>query len=83
MLSKGALLTFKERHNYSQPTESIPLKDITAVKSCDYETKREYSFRIDTLQDQTFFFVASTNHEREQWIGQIGKALVFLRKESM
>lgn len=35
VLTPQALMTFKERKVYNSPTEVIPLKEVTSIKSAD------------------------------------------------
>eukprot|EP01017_Pseudomicrothorax_dubius_P049158 TRINITY_DN909_c0_g1_i10.p1 TRINITY_DN909_c0_g1~~TRINITY_DN909_c0_g1_i10.p1 ORF type:complete len:142 (-),score=26.36 TRINITY_DN909_c0_g1_i10:45-470(-) len=71
VLTPSCLYSFKDEKNYKEPTEIIPLKDCTTVKSADDETRKEHSFRID-CKDRSFFVVASSQAEKESWIGAIG-----------
>eukprot|EP00825_Cyclidium_porcatum_P025185 TRINITY_DN27447_c0_g1_i1.p1 TRINITY_DN27447_c0_g1~~TRINITY_DN27447_c0_g1_i1.p1 ORF type:complete len:127 (+),score=21.39 TRINITY_DN27447_c0_g1_i1:85-465(+) len=77
VLTPNTLYTFKEQKIYKSPTEIIPLKQVTTIKSTDDETNKSNSFKIE-VQDRKFYMAASTNHEKEQWIGAIGKAMVKL-----
>lgn len=40
VLTPQTLMTFKERKVYNSPTETIPLKTITSIKSSDEETSK-------------------------------------------
>ena len=44
VLTPHVLMTFKERKTYNSPTEIIPLKAITSIKSADEESAKEFSF---------------------------------------
>ena len=44
VLTKDSLLTFREKGNYSSPTEVIRMETCSTVKSCDEEINKEYSF---------------------------------------
>lgn len=44
MLTPQTLYTFKERKVYNSPTESLPLKAITSIKSCEDELQKEFTF---------------------------------------
>ena len=50
VLTKTHLLTFKEKitdGNYKNPTEVIPMKICSTVKSCEDETKKPESFKLE------------------------------------
>jgi hypothetical protein len=70
-----ALYTYKEREIYKDPTEVVSLKEINTVKSCEDETHKEFTFRVD-CKDRSFYLGAESTADKESWIGQIGKALV-------
>ena len=40
VLTPQALMTFKERKAYNSPTEVIPLRGVTSIKSADEETSK-------------------------------------------
>ena len=44
VLTKDYLLTFRERGNYTAPTESIKMDTCSTVKSSDDEINKEFSF---------------------------------------
>ena len=47
VLTKEYLLTYRERGNYSNPTESIKMDTCSTVKSSDDEINKEFSFVSD------------------------------------
>ena len=60
VLTKTHLLTFKAKitnGNYTNPTEVIPMKICSTVKSCEDETKKPESFKLE-VASQSFFFMA-------------------------
>ncbi|CAD8043699.1 unnamed protein product [Paramecium primaurelia] len=77
VLTTTTLYTFKAEKQYSNPTELIPLSTISTIKSCQEETNKENTFKIDT-PETTFFLMSNNNQEKEAWIGAIGKAMVKL-----
>ncbi|KAM3129321.1 hypothetical protein pb186bvf_018608 [Paramecium bursaria] len=77
VLTQTTLYSFKAEKTYNSPTEVISLKTVSTIKSCQEDTKREHSFKIDT-PEVTYFLVAQNNQEKESWIGAIGKAMVKL-----
>ena len=44
VLTKDYLLTYRERGNFANPTESIKMDSCSTVKSSDDEINKEYSF---------------------------------------
>lgn len=88
MLTASTLYTFKESRIYNSPTEILLLKTITSIKSCEDETQKEFSFvlswatqRVDT-NERGYYMCATSVADKEQWIGQIGKAMVKLNTKS-
>ncbi|CAD8085252.1 unnamed protein product [Paramecium primaurelia] len=77
VLTTTTLYSFKAEKQYSNPTEIIQLSTVSTIKSCQEETNKENTFKIDT-PDQTFFLQASNNQDKEGWIGAVGKAMVKL-----
>lgn len=84
MLTPLTFYSFKERKVYNSPTECLPLKNITSIKSCEDETQKEYTFvmvwstqKIESAE-RSYYLCATSTVEKEQWIGQIGKAMVKL-----
>jgi len=62
-------------HVGSSPTEYLLLKDCTTVRSADEETGREHSLKIES-SDRTFYLVASSQEDKESWIGVIGRQMI-------
>lgn len=76
VLTPRYLFSFKQQQGYrDNPTERIRLQDCSTVKSAEEETKKDFSFRIDT-RDRVFYFSALDPNEKEAWIGSIGRAMV-------
>jgi hypothetical protein len=53
----------------------IDLAHCTTVKSADLKSKKRHSFEIST-PEITFLLYADTEHEKDDWIGRVGKAIV-------
>ncbi|CAD8051147.1 unnamed protein product [Paramecium sonneborni] len=77
VLTTTTLYTFKGEKQYSNPTEMISLSTISTIKSCQEETNKENTFKIDT-PETTFYLMSNNSQEKEVWIGAIGKAMVKL-----
>ena len=76
ILMKTHMLTFKDASgDYTSPTEIIPINECCTVKSADDELNLKNSFKI-LVKDQTFYFLATDNSEKESWIGGLGKAMI-------
>ena len=69
------MLTYRERGNYSSPTESIKMDTCSTVKSSDDEINKEFSFKLE-INGVTFFFYAESYEEKEGWIGALGRAMI-------
>ena len=74
VLTNTHMMTFDKEHTNQEPTEMILLKNCNGVKSCDDETKKENSFRID-YQGSIFYFFCNTKGEKDKWIGSISKII--------
>ena len=80
VLTPNGIYSFKaQTEDYKNPTESIPLKDCSTIKSAEDETHKENAFRLDCQSNRIFYFVAPTSSEKEGWIGAIGKTMVNLK----
>lgn len=53
----------------------IDLSTCTTVKSADIKTRKNNSFEIST-HDTTFFLYADSEKEKDDWIGNVGRAIV-------
>ncbi len=49
--------------------------DCISVKSAEVKSKRSNALEI-ILKNERFLFFANTEREKDEWIGQIGKAIV-------
>ena len=77
VLTSQYLCSFESQggHVGSSPTEYLLLKDCTTVRSADEETGREHSLKIES-SDRTFYLVASSQEDKESWIGVIGRQMI-------
>eukprot|EP00736_Rhodelphis_marinus_P000260 Rmarinus@m.22836 len=76
------VLTDTHLHYYkdkeaSAPQASISLKQCTSIKGAEEVLQKEYSFQLQT-PDRTFYFVASQESEKTDWINAIGRAIIGL-----
>jgi hypothetical protein len=53
----------------------IDLIDCVTVKSAESKSKKKNAIEI-ILKDQTFQVFSGTEREKDEWIGQIGRAIV-------
>ncbi len=53
----------------------IDLVDCISVKSAEVKSKKKNALEI-ILKNERFLFFAVTEREKDEWIGQIGKAIV-------
>jgi hypothetical protein len=53
----------------------IDLATCTTVKSADLKARKRHSFEIST-PEITFLMYADTEKEKDDWIGNVGKAIV-------
>ena len=76
VLTPTHLITFKKQQGYNnKPTEKMSLDTCGTIKSADEELKRENCFRLDHNLN-TFYFKASNQIDKEQWIGAIGRNMM-------
>uniref|UniRef100_A0A7S2LSC0 PH domain-containing protein n=1 Tax=Leptocylindrus danicus TaxID=163516 RepID=A0A7S2LSC0_9STRA len=71
---KGSKLFFAKTGT-SAPHGMIDLSTCTTVKSADVKTRKNNSFEIST-HDTTFFLYADNEKEKDDWIGNVGRAIV-------
>jgi hypothetical protein len=53
----------------------MDLSICTTVKSADLKSGKRHSFEIST-PDTCYLLYADTEHEKDDWIGRVGKAIV-------
>mmetsp|Transcript_33105 Transcript_33105/g.65709 ORF Transcript_33105/g.65709 Transcript_33105/m.65709 type:complete len:128 (+) Transcript_33105:181-564(+) len=75
VLTATHIYSFKKSNELAYPTEAIPLRECSTVKSAEEEAANECGFRVDT-RDRVYLFVADSNSEKEAWIGHIGRRMV-------
>eukprot|EP00470_Lotharella_oceanica_P001403 CAMPEP_0170170600 /NCGR_PEP_ID=MMETSP0040_2-20121228/3593_1 /TAXON_ID=641309 /ORGANISM="Lotharella oceanica, Strain CCMP622" /LENGTH=81 /DNA_ID=CAMNT_0010410097 /DNA_START=174 /DNA_END=419 /DNA_ORIENTATION=+ len=63
---------------YENPTEVIDLKVFSSVKSSEDYTNRKNSFDVYS-KDMSFSMVAPNSGEKEDWIRNIGRAIITSR----
>eukprot|EP01040_Poterioochromonas_malhamensis_P002297 gene2297-2442_t len=71
---KGSKLFFGKGPT-SAPHGMIDLIDCISVKSAEGKSKKKNAIEI-RLKEETFQVYSSTERERDEWIGQIGRAIV-------
>ena len=73
VLTSTHFLTYDREEANNEPTEVFILRHCFGVKSCDDETNKEHSFRID-YSGKVFYFFCQDKTEKDKWIGSISKA---------
>ena len=74
VLTPEKLYSFKTERAYHQaPTEAIDLKLCGTVKSADDLTNRQFTFTVQ-VPDRSYFLMASSDAERNEWVAAIGRA---------
>jgi hypothetical protein len=81
VLQDNTLYSFKNKQDYTNPTEVIDLRVFSSVKSSEDYTNRSNSFDVFS-QELVFSMVAQTETEKEDWIRAIGRAIVISRTRS-
>lgn len=71
---KGSKLFFS-KSDYAQPHGMIDLQVCTTVKSADLKSGRAHSFEIST-PELTYLLYADSEKEKDDWIGNVGRAIV-------
>ncbi|CAG9331292.1 unnamed protein product [Blepharisma stoltei] len=76
VLTPKFLFTFKQQHAYrDKPTETLRLQACLACKSAVEETKKDFSFKVET-KERIFYFSALDRNDKDGWIGAIARAMV-------
>uniref|UniRef100_A0A6U3E1W6 PH domain-containing protein n=1 Tax=Lotharella globosa TaxID=91324 RepID=A0A6U3E1W6_9EUKA len=78
VLDGSMLYSFKKERVYENPTEVIDLKVFSSVKSSEDYTNRQNSFDVYS-KDMSFSMVAPSSGEKEDWIRNIGRAIITSR----
>jgi len=71
---KGNKLYFSKKEGVD-PHGTIDLEKCVTVKSAEEVTDKRYSFEVATPESR-FYMYASTEKEKDEWIGAIGRAIV-------
>jgi hypothetical protein len=65
VLTRTHLYSFESKGQYRNPTEKIPLKEVSTIKSYyKNQYERPQVFRIES--DDTYFYLSSQDHQ-EKW----------------
>ena len=75
------LSTYKIDNINEQPTEMIPLKYCSFPRSCEEKMKKFNSFYIKH-KDETFYFQADTQEEKQQWVTALQNVISCRRKSA-
>ena len=70
----GPRLYFSADQN-AAPHGQIDLRHCITVKSADEKTGKKFSFEVATTE-QTFYMCADTDKAKDEWVGQLGRAIV-------
>jgi hypothetical protein len=57
------------------PHGLIDLRHCITVKSADEKTGKRFSFEVTTAE-QTFYMCAEADKAKDEWVGQLGRAIV-------
>mmetsp|Transcript_7405 Transcript_7405/g.10063 ORF Transcript_7405/g.10063 Transcript_7405/m.10063 type:complete len:158 (-) Transcript_7405:314-787(-) len=71
---KGSKLFFAKTE-YTAPHGMIDLSQCTTVKSADLKSRKRNSFEVST-PEMTYLLYADTEKEKDDWIGNVGRAIV-------
>ncbi|KAF8018839.1 hypothetical protein BT93_H3663 [Corymbia citriodora subsp. variegata] len=77
VLKQGKLLWFKESHvtRLSEPRGVVSVGRCLTVKGAEDVLNKPFAFEVSTNQD-TMFFIADSEKEKEEWINSIGRSIV-------
>jgi hypothetical protein len=77
VLKQGRLFWFKDSTvtRASVPRGVIPVASCLTVKGAEDVLNRPYAFELSTPQE-TMYFIADTEKEKEEWINSIGRSIV-------
>eukprot|EP00735_Rhodelphis_limneticus_P014986 TRINITY_DN9112_c0_g1::TRINITY_DN9112_c0_g1_i1::g.18218::m.18218 TRINITY_DN9112_c0_g1::TRINITY_DN9112_c0_g1_i1::g.18218 ORF type:complete len:180 (+),score=11.67,sp/Q9ST43/PH1_ARATH/41.23/3e-26,PH/PF00169.24/4.8e-23,PH_11/PF15413.1/5.1e-08,PH_3/PF14593.1/1.3e-08,PH_9/PF15410.1/0.00014,PH_8/PF15409.1/0.0023,PH_6/PF15406.1/0.015,PH_6/PF15406.1/1.9e+03 TRINITY_DN9112_c0_g1_i1:30-542(+) len=76
ILTDSQLVYFKDK-DAIQPQALINLKQCTSIKGAEELLQKDYSFQLQT-PDRTYFFLASSEQDKTEWINAIGRAIIGL-----
>ena len=77
---KGSKLFFA-KSNKDPPHGMIDLVDCISVVSAEMKIKKKNAMLVSMKGDETFYIYSDTDREKDEWISQIGRAI--LRHSSM
>ncbi|XP_011035976.1 PREDICTED: pleckstrin homology domain-containing protein 1-like [Populus euphratica] len=77
VLKRGKLFWFKDSTvtPVSKPRGAIPVASCLTVKGAEDVLHRQYAFEFSTRND-TMYFIADSEKEKEDWINSIGWSIV-------
>ncbi|EPS69005.1 hypothetical protein M569_05768, partial [Genlisea aurea] len=77
VLKEGNIFWFKESSvtRGSRPRGVIKAANCVTVKGAEDVVNRQFAFEISTRED-TMFFIADSEKEKEDWINAIGRSIV-------
>uniref|UniRef100_A0A7N0RER6 PH domain-containing protein n=1 Tax=Kalanchoe fedtschenkoi TaxID=63787 RepID=A0A7N0RER6_KALFE len=77
VLKQGKLLWFKDSDvtRVSRPRGVIPVASCLTVKGAEDVLNKPFAFELSTRND-TMYFVADSEKEKEDWINSIGRSIV-------
>ncbi|KAG6789396.1 hypothetical protein POTOM_005493 [Populus tomentosa] len=77
VLKQGKLVWFKDRNvtRGAIPRGAIPVGKCLTVKGAEDVLNKPYAFELSTSQE-TMFFIADSEKEKEEWINSIGRSIV-------
>ncbi|GAQ81758.1 hypothetical protein KFL_000900130 [Klebsormidium nitens] len=77
VLKDGKIFWFKDERvsRSSVPRGVIPVKECLTIKGAEDAINKPHAFELSTVQD-TFFFIADSDKEKEDWINAVGRSIV-------
>merc|ERR1712023_350276 len=77
VLKSGKIFWFKTTvvNSLSKPRGVIEIDQCLSVKGAEDAINREFAFELSTKND-TMYFIAASEKEKEDWINAVGKAIV-------
>ncbi|KAK4792238.1 hypothetical protein SAY86_022673 [Trapa natans] len=77
VLKQGKLFWFKDSFvtRTSRPRGVVPVAACLTVKGADDILNKQHAFELST-RDDTMYFIADSEKEKEDWINSIGRSIV-------
>eukprot|EP00850_Spirogloea_muscicola_P018988 SM000180S03513 [mRNA] locus=s180:158573:159833:- [translate_table: standard] len=77
VLKDGVIFWFKENtvSKTSVPRGVIHVKNCLTIKGAEDVLNKPHAFELSTRND-TMFFIADTDKEKEDWINSVGRSIV-------